>query len=161
MAIKLDFKNPRLFRDYILVPDKKFIRFSVIQNLTDKEDCYFSAKVFVKTKKYEGPTKDNGFMFSTELFDEFLMLFNEVVDEHELSLDVEEVGREMQISDTDTLHIRISEYNGEYGFDMRIWTETDRYSGWTPKGIRVPVIEMRNMLEFLEKLNEDALELGL
>lgn len=161
MGIRLDFRTPKLSRDYILIPEKKLVRFSIVQDTVNKADCYFSAKIFVKTKSYEGPAKDNGFLFNTELLDEFLMLFNEVVEEHELSLDVEEIGRTMSINDNDTLHIRISEYAGEYGFDMRVWTDTDKYTGWTLKGIRVPMIEMRNMLEFLEKLNEDALALGL
>jgi hypothetical protein len=48
-----------------------------------------------------------------------------------------EFGRIKKNSTTDIV-IRISEYKGSTGLDIREYVESDRYTGWSKSGVRIP-----------------------
>jgi len=50
----------------------------------------------------------------------------------------EEIGRLRKNSSTEIV-VRKTEYKGSIGIDIREFTTSDRYTGWSKNGIRIPV----------------------
>ncbi len=52
----------------------------------------------------------------------------------------------VRVSDSTQIRIEVSEFKGLYRLDIREYVQTNKYTGFTKKGINVPT-------EFLEKLH--------
>lgn len=63
----------------------------------------------------------------------------------------EEIGR-IKKSETTELVVRMTEFRGTVGIDIREYVTSDRYTGWSKNGIRIPVTEWAHFKEVLEKV---------
>jgi len=54
----------------------------------------------------------------------------------------EEVLGEMKKNETTTIVVRVSEYKGQMGLDIREYVESPRYTGWSKSGVRIPIDEI-------------------
>ena len=63
----------------------------------------------------------------------------------------EEFGR-VKKSETTELVIRKTEFKGSAGIDIREYVKSERYTGWSKNGIRIPVDQWRSFKEILDKI---------
>lgn len=45
----------------------------------------------------------------------------------------------VEISSAREIHIQVSEYKGRNELDVRTFVKTEKYTGYTPKGVRIPI----------------------
>lgn len=62
-----------------------------------------------------------------------------------------EVGR-IKKTDSTSIIIRVSEFQGEKGVDVREYVETNKYTGYTKKGTRVPMDKWKEFKEVVNKV---------
>ena len=63
----------------------------------------------------------------------------------------QEFGR-IRKSDTTELVVRRTEFRGSVGIDIREFVTSERYTGWSKNGIRIPVEQWRSFREILDKI---------
>ena len=63
----------------------------------------------------------------------------------------QEFGR-IRKSETTELVVRRTEFRGSAGIDIREYVTSDRYTGWSKNGIRIPVEQWRSFREILDKI---------
>jgi DNA-directed RNA polymerase subunit F len=63
----------------------------------------------------------------------------------------EELGR-IKVNDTTDIVVRIVEYKGEKRLDIRKYVTSQRYTGWSPQGISIPLENVKEIKEILEKI---------
>ena len=64
----------------------------------------------------------------------------------------QEFGR-IRKSETTELVVRRTEFRGSAGIDIREYVTSERYSGWSKNGIRIPVEQWQSFKEILEKID--------
>lgn len=65
-------------------------------------------------------------------------------------MDAQEIGK-LKKTESTTVIIKINEFQGEKGVDIREYVETNKYTGPTKKGTRIP---MSKWAEFKELINK-------
>ena len=60
-----------------------------------------------------------------------------------------ELGR-LRKNDTTEIVVQKTEFRGSVGIDIREYVTSDRYTGWSKNGIRIPVEMWQNFKEILE-----------
>jgi len=45
-------------------------------------------------------------------------------------------------NETTEIVVRVSEYKGQMGLDIREYVESERYTGWSKSGVRIPIDEI-------------------
>lgn len=45
----------------------------------------------------------------------------------------------IEISSAREIHVQVSEYKGRNELDVRTFLKTENYTGYTPKGVRIPI----------------------
>lgn len=68
----------------------------------------------------------------------------------------EEIGR-IKKSDSTDLILRKIEFRGSIGIDIREYVSSEKYSGWSKNGVRIPLDEWKAFRDLLDKVN-DVLE---
>jgi hypothetical protein len=63
----------------------------------------------------------------------------------------QEFGR-IRKSETTELVVRSTEFRGSAGIDIREYVTSEKYTGWSKNGIRIPVDQWRSFKEILEKI---------
>jgi hypothetical protein len=63
----------------------------------------------------------------------------------------QEFGR-IRKSETTELVVRRTEFRGSAGIDIREYVTSERYTGWSKNGIRIPMDQWRSFKEILEKI---------
>lgn len=63
-----------------------------------------------------------------------------------------ELGR-LRKNDTTEIVVQKTEYRGSVGIDIREYVTSDRYTGWSKNGIRIPVEMWQNFKEILERVD--------
>jgi len=63
----------------------------------------------------------------------------------------QEFGR-IRKSETTELVVRRTEFRGSAGIDIREYVTSEKYTGWSKNGIRIPVDQWRSFKEILEKI---------
>jgi len=61
----------------------------------------------------------------------------------------QEFGR-IRKSETTELVVRRTEFRGSAGIDIREYVTSDRYTGWSKNGIRIPVDQWRSFKAILD-----------
>jgi hypothetical protein len=69
----------------------------------------------------------------------------------ELFLLDEEIGRIKKNETTDVV-VRKTEFRGSVGIDIREHLTSERYTGWSKNGIRIPMEEWQSFKEILDKI---------
>ncbi len=64
----------------------------------------------------------------------------------------QEFGR-IRKSETTELVVRRTEFRGSAGIDIREYVTSERYTGWSKNGIRIPVDQWRSFKGILEKID--------
>ena len=67
-----------------------------------------------------------------------------------------EIGR-IRKNDTTDIVVKITEYKGSIGVDIREFVTSDRYTGWTKNGTRIPADQV---CELTRIIGEACLEIG-
>ena len=59
---------------------------------------------------------------------------------------------------TTNIVVGIKEYNGRVGVDIREFAESEKYSGPTKKGLRIPAEHFEKFKEMINSISEDDLK---
>jgi hypothetical protein len=62
-----------------------------------------------------------------------------------------EIGR-IRKNDTTEIIVEKSEYKGRFGINIREYVTSDRYTGWSKSGIRVPMEQWKALKEILDRV---------
>jgi hypothetical protein len=63
-----------------------------------------------------------------------------------------EIGR-IKKTDSTSVVVRINEFQGELGVDIREYVETTKYTGLTKKGTRIPKSKWKEFKELINKVD--------
>ncbi len=62
-----------------------------------------------------------------------------------------EMGR-IRKNDTTEIVIQKTEFHGSVGIDIREYVTSERYTGWSKNGIRIPVEKWKDFKDILDKV---------
>lgn len=63
-----------------------------------------------------------------------------------------EIGR-LRKNETTEVVIQKTEFHGSVGIDIREYVTSERYTGWSKNGIRIPVEKWQDFKEILDKVD--------
>ncbi|MDR0646219.1 MAG: transcriptional coactivator p15/PC4 family protein [Elusimicrobiota bacterium] len=109
------------------------IRFTVD---TFKGHRYLSVRKYLKSDSYSGPTK-SGITLSPEIVIKVSCALNALAQDYK-AVEEGELGKYAKKQGLSII-LRISTYMNSKGIDLRQWQEDETYTGWTKKGIRLPL----------------------
>jgi len=66
-------------------------------------------------------------------------------------MEEQEIGR-IKKTDSTSVVVRINEFQGEKGVDIREFVETKKYTGLTKKGTRIPASKWSEFKELIDKV---------
>ena len=69
-------------------------------------------------------------------------------------LTMTEIGR-LKKNDTTEIVVQKTEYRGSVGIDVREYVTSERYTGWSKNGIRIPVEKWPDFKAILDQVNPD------
>jgi len=104
---------------------------------------------FVHSKKYDGPTKQ-GIRFDPSHLDDLHSAIKYVIDRGD-TIKVFEILR-IKKSDKIDIVIRCVSDDDGIGLDIREWVVSDKYTGWSKKGVRLPNSAMAGCLEKVNQM---------
>ena len=64
-----------------------------------------------------------------------------------------EIGR-IRKSDTTETVVRKTEFRGSVGIDIREYVTSERYTGWSKNGVRIPMEQWKSFKEILNKVDD-------
>ena len=67
-----------------------------------------------------------------------------------------EIGR-IRKNDTTDIVVKITEYKGSVGLDIREYVQSERYTGWSNSGTRIPADKV---CELTRLIGEACMEIG-
>jgi hypothetical protein len=65
--------------------------------------------------------------------------------------EVKEIGK-IERKDSSDIIVRKTKFKGNWYFDIRHWVETEKYTGWTKKGICLPMENLEELIKILQKM---------
>jgi hypothetical protein len=68
-----------------------------------------------------------------------------------------EIGR-VRKNETTEVVVRKTEFKGSVGIDIREYVTSDKYTGWSKNGLRIPVDQWKTFKEILDKVVLDKVE---
>lgn len=109
---------------------------------------YVSIRKYLKSETYSGPTKA-GITLSPEIVSKINTALNTLPQDYK---DVQEgeLGKYAKKQGL-SIVLRVSSYMGIKGIDLRQWQEDESYTGWTKKGIRLPVEKLTEVKDLFAK----------
>ncbi len=113
-----------------------------------KNHKYISIRKYLKSETYTGPTKA-GITLSTEMIDKVAQTINALPDDIS-KIEDKELGRFAKRKGLNIV-LRISSYMNAKGLDIRQYQEDSTYTGWTKKGIRLPLEKLKEIKEIFAK----------
>lgn len=101
-----------------------------------KNHKYVSVRKYLKSDAYSGPTKA-GITLSPEIIGKISAALTALPADYKEIQDIElgKYAKKRGLS----IVLRISSYMNTKGIDIRQWQEDETYTGWTKKGIRLPL----------------------
>ncbi len=63
-----------------------------------------------------------------------------------------EIGR-LRKNETTEVVVQKTEFHGSVGIDIREYVTSERYTGWSKNGIRIPVEKWQDFKEILDKVD--------
>jgi Transcriptional Coactivator p15 (PC4). len=64
-----------------------------------------------------------------------------------------EIGR-IRKSDTTETVVRKTKFRGSVGIDIREYVTSERYTGWSKNGVRIPLEQWKSFKEILNKVDD-------
>jgi len=109
---------------------------------------YGHVRKYVKTESYAGPTQA-GVTMTKEGLDQVVKAIE--------PLRVQDKPGEQELARIERgpglqLVVRISLYKEKAGIDLREWVETESYTGWSKKGVRIPYDHLPQVQQYLSKM---------
>ncbi len=109
---------------------------------------YVSIRKYLKSETYSGPTKA-GITLSPEIVGKINTALA-VLPEDYKAVQEGELGKYAKKQGL-SIVLRVSSYMGSKGIDLRQWQEDESYTGWTKKGIRLPIEKLKEVKELFAK----------
>ena len=113
-----------------------------------KNHKYISIRKYLKSETYTGPTTA-GITLSTEMIDKVAQTIKDLPDDIS-KIEDKELGRFAKRKGLNIV-LRISSYMNSKGLDIRQYQEDSTYTGWTKKGIRLPLEKLKEIKEIIGK----------
>lgn len=110
---------------------------------------YVSVRKYLKSDTYSGPTKA-GITLSPEMIGKISQAIN-ALPANPADIEEKELGRYARRQGLNIV-LRISSYMNVKGIDLRQYQEDDSYTGWTKKGIRLPIDKLPEIKEIFQKV---------
>lgn len=120
------------------------IRFSVDSY---KQSRYLSVRKYLKSETYSGPTKA-GITLTSEVVIKIAKAL-ETLPQDINSIKDCELGKYARRQGL-AIVLRVSSFNTAKGIDIRQWQEDETYTGWTKKGIRLPLEKLAEIKELFK-----------
>ena len=73
------------------------------------------------------------------------------------SLTDAEIGR-VRKNETTEVVVRKTEFKGNVGIDIREYVTSEKYTGWSKNGLRIPIDQWKMFKEILDKVVLDKVE---
>ncbi len=73
------------------------------------------------------------------------------------SLTDAEIGR-VRKNETTEIVVRKTEFKGNVGIDIREYVTSEKYTGWSKNGLRIPIDQWKMFKEILDKVVLDKVE---
>jgi Transcriptional Coactivator p15 (PC4) len=70
-----------------------------------------------------------------------------------------EMGR-IRKNETTEVVVRKTEFKGSVGIDIREYVTSEKYTGWSKNGLRIPVDQWKAFKEILDKIGSDKVSLN-
>ena len=102
----------------------------------------------MKSETYTGPTKA-GITLSPEMIEKVSQTINALPDDIS-QIEDKELGRFAKRKGLNIV-LRVSSYMNSKGLDLRQYQEDSSYTGWTKKGIRLPLEKLKEIKELFSK----------
>jgi len=67
--------------------------------------------------------------------------------------DIGKIGK----NDTTDIVLRVDDFGGKRGFTIREFVTSDRYTGFTKAGVRIPAAEFARFKEMVNSVSEDEM----
>ena len=109
---------------------------------------YVSIRKYLKSETYSGPTKA-GITLSPEIVGKISEALAALPEDYK-TIEDGELGKYAKKQGL-SIVLRVSSYMGSKGIDLRQWQEDDSYTGWTKKGIRLPIEKLKEVKELFAK----------
>lgn len=113
-----------------------------------KNHKYISIRKYLKSETYTGPTKA-GITLSPEMIGKVAQTINALPD-NVAEIEDKELGRFAKRKGLNIV-LRVSSYMNTKGLDLRQYQEDSTYTGWTKKGIRLPLEKIKEIKELFTK----------
>ena len=68
-----------------------------------------------------------------------------------------EIGR-VRKNETTEVVVRKTEFKGSVGIDIREYVTSEKYTGWSKNGLRIPIDQWKMFKEILDKVVLDKVE---
>ncbi len=109
-----------------------------------KQSRYLSVRKYLKSETYSGPTKA-GITLTSEVVSKIAKALAALPDDANAIADGElgKYARRQGLA----IVLRVSSFNTAKGIDIRQWQEDETYTGWTKKGIRLPLEKIKEIKE--------------
>ncbi len=125
----------------IKIDEGNEIRFSVDAY---KQSRYLSVRKYLKSETYSGPTKA-GITLTSEVVIKIAKALATLPEDIN-SIKDGELGKYARRQGL-AIVLRVSSFNTAKGIDIRQWQEDETYTGWTKKGIRLPLEKLAEIKE--------------
>lgn len=109
---------------------------------------YVSIRKYLKSETYSGPTKA-GITLSPEIVGKINTALEALPEDYK-AVQEGELGKYAKKQGL-SIVLRVSSYMGSKGIDLRQWQEDESYTGWTKKGIRLPIEKLKEVKELFAK----------
>ena len=119
-----------------------------------KQSRYLSVRKYLKSETYSGPTKA-GITLTSEVVIKIAKALASLPDDPN-NIPDGELGKYARRQGL-AIVLRVSSFNTAKGIDIRQWQEDETYTGWTKKGIRLP-LEQINEIKELFRLSAQYFE---
>ncbi len=112
-----------------------------------KQSRYLSVRKYLKSETYSGPTKA-GITLTSEVVVKIAKALATLPDDPN-SIQDGELGKYARRQGL-AIVLRVSSFNTAKGIDIRQWQEDETYTGWTKKGIRLPLEKIKEIKELFK-----------
>lgn len=112
---------------------------------------YASIRKYLKSDSYSGATRA-GITMTPEIVKGTSTVLEKLPDDAS-NLEDGELGKFAKRPGMSII-VRISSFKGARGLDLRQWQEDEVYTGWTKKGIRLPLNKMGEVKKYFKEMDE-------
>ena len=102
-----------------------------------RKNYFANVRQFLKTPRYTGYSK-KGIVFKLATLESFINILDNFSPHQNIDFE-QEIGKISKNNITDIIVRLVKGQKDNYALDIREYLKSDRYEGWTKKGIRIPL----------------------